>query len=461
MLRLASAFLSISLSAAALALSPEEARSIAKDATTYGLPLVDGYRVLHAYAINKQSPEYKNSLNHLGSVGRVFTPEDTTIQTPNSDTPYSMVGFDLRREPLVFSIPPIDKDRYFSVQFIDAYTHNFDYAGSRTTGNSGGRFLLAGPSWNGETPPGITKVFRCETNLGIAIFRTQLLNPDDIENVRRIQAAYKVEPLSASLNLPAPPAPQEIAFPSPLSPQDQKSSLQFFSLLDFLLDNFCPVHPSEKELRARFASLGLGADGPFDPSKADPAIQQAMKDGMADSWLALNSLTADFSSGKITSASIFGSRDHLKNNYPYRFLAAVVGLWGNSAAEAIYPACRLDSAGQPLDGSKHHYTLRFAPGQSPPVHAFWSATMYQLPASLLYANPLNRYLINSPMLPNLKSDPDGGLTLHIQHTSPGPDRESNWLPSPSGPFWIALRLYWPKVDALNGSWKQPQLEAVN
>jgi hypothetical protein len=118
----------------------------------------------------------------------------------------------------------------------------------------------------------------------------------------------------------------------------------------------------------------------------------------------------------------------------------------------------VDGVGEKLDASAKSYTLRFAPGQLPPVNSFWSLTLYELPASLLYANPLKRFLINSPMLPDLKRDPDGGLTLHVQHASPGVERESNWLPAPNGPFWTVLRLYWPKAEALNGAWTQPKLE---
>jgi hypothetical protein len=140
--------------------------------------------------------------------------------------------------------------------------------------------------------------------------------------------------------------------------------------------------------------------------------------------------------------------------------AAILGIYGNSKAEAMYPIYAVDSKGEPLDASKHSYTVRFAPGQLPPVNAFWSLTMYDLPASLLVANPINRYLINSPMLPQLKKDADGGLTLYIQSESPGKDKEANWLPAPKGPFVMAMRLYWPKEEAMSGKWKAPKAELV-
>ena len=150
----------------------------------------------------------------------------------------------------------------------------------------------------------------------------------------------------------------------------------------------------------------------------------------------------------------------MKNNYLYRMAGAVMGIYGNSKLEAMYPVYLIDEAKQPLDGV-HHYTLRFAPGQLPPVNAFWSLTMYELPASLLVANPINRYLINSPMLPQLKRDADGGLTLFIQNESPGKDKEDNWLPAPKGPMIVYLRLYWPKAEAMDGKWTAPPMKQVD
>jgi hypothetical protein len=160
--------------------------------------------------------------------------------------------------------------------------------------------------------------------------------------------------------------------------------------------------------------------------------------------------------GRLTSGDLFGTRKAMKNNYLNRWLGTI-GIYGNSKQEAIYPVYRIDSDGQKLSGD-NRYTIRFAPSQLPPVHAFWSLTMYDLPASLLVANPINRYLINSPMLPQLQRDADGGLTLLIQNESPGKDKEANWLPAPKGPFAMYMRLYWPKEEALDGTWTAPPLK---
>lgn len=438
-----------------MAISGSEARAIAKEAYIYGFPLVDSYRIQYAYFVDRGGPEFKTPWNQIYNNARVYTPDDRAIQSPNADTPYSYVGADLRDEPLVVSLPAVDKGRYFSAQFIDMYTFNFAYAGSRATGNNAVKILLAGPHWNGHKPEGVSEVIRSETEFAFVLLRTQLFNPDDIVNVKRIQAGYKVQTLSSFLRQTAPPV-HVINFIKPLSAAQERNSLAFFNVLNFVL-RFCPTHPSERALMARFALLGIGASGSFDAHNLSPEIHTAVEDGIADAWTEFDEFKANqLDTRKVQSGDMTGTRAHLKNNYLYRMAAAALGIYGNSKEEAIYPVYFVDSAGEKLNGS-NRYTLRFQPGQLPPVNAFWSLTMYELPSSLLVANPLHRYLINSAMLPGLKRDPDGGLTLYLQHESPGKDKEANWLPAPNGPLMAALRLYWPKPGVAEGKWKAPPL----
>ena len=438
--------------------TPEEARAIAKEAYVYANPLVDSYRLMYSWFIDRQSPEFKAPLNQIGNVPRVFTPDDKAVQSPNSDTPYSFLALDLRAEPYVLTVPKIEKDRYFSIQLIDLYTHNFAYIGSRTTGNDGGRFLIAGPTWKGKAPKGINKVIRSETELVVAVYRTQLFSPGDIDNVKAIQAKYKVQPLSAFVGKPPPKAAPAIDFIAPLTREEITKSPKVFQQVNFVLQ-FCPTHPSEQERMTRFAKINVGAGQSFAWDKFTPQIQQAIGEGMKDAWAEFAKLKERGDAGEIGTADVFGTREHLKNNYLYRMAAAALGLWGNSEAEAIYPSYWNDADKQKLDGS-HRYTIRFAADQLPPVNAFWSLTMYELPDMLLVANPIERYLLNSPMLPDFVRDSDGGITLYIQHDSPGKDKEPNWLPAPAGPFFMAMRLYWPKQAALDGSWKLPPLKRV-
>jgi hypothetical protein len=440
------------------AAGPEEVRTIAKEAYIYGFPLVDSYRIQYSYFADPAGPEFKAPWNTLFHNARVYSPEDKSIQTPNAETLYSYLGADLRTEPLVFTVPLIDRNRYFSLQFVDADTFNVAYVGIHGPG-SAGNYLLAGPKWRGQKPAGIKTVIPCETEFAFVLYRTQLFDPADLENVKKIQAGYKMQSLSEFLGGLPPPPPLKFDFPKPLNADEERSSLNFFSELNFILQ-FCPTVPSERALMARLDKIGVGGSHTFDAASLSSEMQKAFADGMADAWSTFKAYKAtEIDTGKRTSADNFGGRDYLGGKYLDRFAGAVMGIYGNSKSEEIDPIYSVDENSQKLDGN-NRYTLRFLPRKFPPVRAFWSLTLYEMPASLLYANPLNRYFINSNMLPSLKRDADGGITLYVQNASPGADKESNWLPAPKGPFSLVLRLYRPDRAALEGNWSQPLLKKV-
>ncbi|NCA85772.1 MAG: DUF1254 domain-containing protein [Clostridia bacterium] len=434
--------------------------AIAKEAYIYGFPMVDNYRVQYSYYVDSTNSEFKAPWNHLTNIASVFTPADIAIQTPNSDTPYSFAGLDLRAEPIVLTLPAVDENRYYSIQFVDAYTFNFDYLGTRTSGSKAGKYLVAGPNWNGEVPEGINRVVKSETEFINLLYRTQLFNPADIDNVKKIQAQYTIEPLSSFLNAEAPAAVAKVDFIKPLTPEAQKSSLDFFRVMNFLMQ-FSPTNPTETELIGRFAKIGISAGKDFDVDKLSPEQKAAFEKGISEAWsVDFAKLMQKVNAGEVASGDVFGSREYLDNNYLYRMAGAVLGIYGNSKQEAIYPFYAVDADGNKLDAATNKYILHFAEGELPPVNAFWSLTMYKMPESLLIENPINRYLLNSPMIPNFVKDKDGGITLYIQNESPGKAKEANWLPAPKGPFVTIMRLYWPKEAALDGSWKRPPLEIV-
>ena len=438
-------------------LSPAETAAIAKDAYIYGYPMVQIYLTMFTFSIDKNNPQYKGPFNAPLSFARVFTPEDTAFVTPNSDTPYTFLSLDLRAEPIVLTIPPIEKNRYWVFQMMDMYTFNFDYLGTRATGNGGGTFLIAGPRWTGKVPAGITKVLRPETEFINVVGRTQLFDASDLENVKKIQSEYKAQPLSAFAGHTAPPAAPPIQWIAPVPPTQLQTSPQFFNVMSFLLQ-FCPTHSSEEALRASFARIGVGAGKTIDFATLSPEMKAALVSGMAAGQKEIEARRAA-TAGDIS--NLFGTREFLHNDYVARATGAQMGIGANSKEEAIYPLFEKDSGGQALDGSKGRYTLRFAKGQFPPVNAFWSLTMYDLPQQLLVENPIHRYLINSPMLPSLQLDPDGGLTIYIQADSPGKELESNWLPAPHAAFMLAMRYYLPKAELIEGTWKSPAVVRAN
>jgi len=448
-------------------LAPNEAKQIAKEAYVYGFPLVLNYKTMYSYAVDKKSPEYKGDFNALGCVARVFTPEDRAIVTPNSDTPYCMTWADMRAEPVVFTIPQIEKKRFYEVQLIDLYTHNAAYISTVATGNIPGKYLLAGPDWKGEVPKGITKVIPFETQFLFSIHRTQLFNPSDIDNLKKIQDAYKIEPLHSYLGAEAPSALAAIDFPK--WKDGDEFNAQFFKYLDFML-TLVQTPPEEQALMKRFAKIGLDGKGNFDIKKFSPEIQKALEEGAKEGLAAIKEFGAKASKDPLASAKVFGTRAFLnksaKDNYKLddlfmiRAVAAQMGIYGNSGAEAIYPTYLADAEGTPLDASKNNYTMTFKKGEFPPATAFWSLTMYDGKTQLLIDNPLNRYLLNSPMMDQFVLNKDGSLTLYMQKESPGKELESNWLPAPDGPFYAVLRLYGPKSEALEGKWVAPALLKV-
>jgi hypothetical protein len=355
----------------------------------------------------------------------------------------------------------VEPGRYFVIQLIDMYTFNYGYIGSRATGNEAGCFLVHGPDWKGETPAGIKQVFPTETQFALAGYRTQLMGPDDMPNVVKVQAGYKVQTLSQFLGQPAPPAVPAIDWPA-FSQADMKQP--FAKYLAFLLQ-FCPPVAGEQEIRAKLASIGIEAGKPFDYDKLSAEHKAEFLLGIEEGFKAIEHQKDNI--GKNVNGwligSILGDRAFFDGNWTLRAAGALAGIYGNSAIEAVYPLAKQDASGAALDGSKHGYTLTFPADGFPPVNAFWSVTMYDGKTQLLIQNPINRYLINSPMLPTMKKNEDGSLTLYIQKDSPGADKESNWLPAPNGPIYLVMRLYWPKTEppsvlpAGEGTWKPPAI----
>jgi hypothetical protein len=232
---------------------------------------------------------------------------------------------------------------------------------------------------------------------------------------------------------------------------------------------FAPPGPEEEAIRAKLARIGVGAGKTFDfkdlSLKHKVEVGLGMKDGEAKIEQYLAAGQKNINGWKV--GSLFGDRAFYDGNWLKRAAAAKGGIYGNNAVEAMYPMTKTLADGEVLDGSKHNYVLTFPVGEFPPVNAFWSVTMYDGKTQFLIKNPIDRYLINSPMMPSMKTNADGSLTLYIQNKSPGADKEPNWLPAPDGPIYLVMRLYWPKTTPPSilppgkGTWKPPGVEQVN
>ena len=444
--------------------SISETKDIAEQGFIYGLPLVMNYAVMNEFAVDPNSGQFKAPFNQIKNKHSVATPEDTAVITPNSDTPYSMLWADLRAEPLVVTVPAVQKPRYYSVQLIDGNTYNFGYIGSRATGFAPGSYLIVGPDWQGSTPTGIKKIFTSTTPFALILFRTQLINPQDMPNVEKIQAGYKAQPLSAFLNQPAPPPAPKIDF-LPATTTGIKAN--FFDYLAAALQ-FVPATPETNDIRAKLASIGVGPGKKFEfkelSAEHKAAVLLGMKQGDEQVDKFLTSGNKNINGWNV--GAFFGDKDFFKTNWVMRAAAAKGGLYGNNADEAMYPYTRTDGKGETLDGSKHNYTITFPAGGLPPVNAFWSVTMYDGKSQLLIKNPINRYLINSPMLGSMKKNADGSVTIYIQKDAPTGDKKANWLPAPNDTIYLVMRLYWPKATPPSilppgsGSWEPPAIQVV-
>lgn len=435
------------------ALAQDDLRAVAREAYIYTYPMVKNYLTMYQYALEPGGNQYKGPLNTLVSIARVYTPEDTAIITPNSDTPYSFIVFDLRAEPVVVTMPPIEKNRYYSLQLIDLYTNNVDYPGTRVDGNGGGDFLVTGPGWKGDIPKGIKRVIEMPTALAIGIVRTQLFSPDDLAKVKEIQSGYKAQLLSAYAGMPAPDVLPPTDWP-PIS--DDLMVTNYWSLAAFLLQ-FAPPYPGDELQRENLAKLGVRERATWPGTDLSPETVALMKEVA----IATEKEIRDEAARLTDSSKIFGTPEFMKGRFMVRAAAAQGGIYGNSVQEALYVIYAFDAQKALLDGKTGKYTLTLTPETLPPVDAFWSLTMYDRPKQFLVDNPVDRYLINSPMLAGLKKNDKGEIVLHLQHESPGPELESNWLPAPAEIFYVVMRLYLPRAEALDGRWAPPPIEALS
>jgi hypothetical protein len=401
----------------------------------------------------------KTPINHFQHLRTFPDHTFTDVVTPNADTLYSLAWLDLTEEPQILSVPAVGR-RYYIMQMLDAWTNVFASPGTRVTGNGKGDFAIVGPGWKGALPAGIA-VIRAPTNLVWIIGRTQTDGAPDYAAVHAIQDHYRLTPLSARTKSFAPVARvfAKVGVDTKTPPAEQVAAMNgttfFRRLVTLMKEN--PPTTSDAEVLAKFAKIGIVPGHPFNAERLDPQVAHALEDGVHAGQLeiageAKRSHDEPVNGWSISPPNIgaFGT------DYAQRAAVAARGLGANIPADAIYPHATTDMDGEPLSGT-HRYQLRIAKGRLPPVNGFWSLTMYNARQTFI-ENPLNRYAIGDR--DELIVNPDGSVTIHIQTQSPGLDKESNWLPAPLESFNVVMRLYWPKKDIVDGTWRMPPIERV-
>ncbi|MGZ7194468.1 MAG: DUF1254 domain-containing protein [Halobacteriota archaeon] len=439
-----------------------EAQQIAAAAYVFGYPLVlmDATKAQQTAA---SAPTPDGSRAPVNQFVRATTPPNasfTSVVTANVDTLYASAWLNLTTEPIVLNVPDTT-GRYYMMPILSAWTDVFSSPGTRTTGTNASNFAIVGPGWNGTLPSGLTKV-EAPTETAWIVGRTQLNGPADVPAVTALQAQYNLTPLSSwgtnytpPTNVPVNPGANTTAPPS-AQVANMTPSTFYGRMATLMVAN--PPSTADKPVVDQMARIGLIPGRPFDWNGLNATMQNAVAQGAKDGLALVNA--SSLKPPGIVFKNGWGFNYGLGSygtNYTLRAGTAWLGLGANLPEDAFYPATYVNANGTALTGA-HTYVIHFAANGTPPVNAFWSITMYNS-RNFLVNNSLDRYAI-AQHLGNLTYNADGSLDIYVQNTSPGLDKEANWLPAPSDEFHLVMRLYWPQEAVLNGSWVPPAVQQV-
>lgn len=439
-------------------ITPEQAHSIGIDVYTYLYPLLSMDLTRKQFTNIEPGKEIgKGPMNMFVNLPKYPPADFKGVVRPNFDTLYSTAWLDLTKEPVVISAPDTD-GRFYLLPMLDMWTDVFASPGWRTTGTQAGDFLVTPPGWNGTVAQGFTHL-RAPTPYVWIIGRTKTDGEADYPAVQKIQTGYKVTPLSHWGKATEPTTVQidpSVDMKTPPKVQiDSMSAAQYFAYAAELL-KLNPTHSTDQPIVAQMKKIGIEPGKSFDIDTINPALKQALETVPAEAQALMKwkvATLARISNGWSMNTDTMGVYG---NYYLKRAIVAQQGLGANLPEDAIYPLNLTDDTGKPLNGA-NKYMLHFDKGDTPPVNAFWSVTLYDNDGFQV-GNVLNRFAVSSWM--PFKSNADGSLDLYFQHESPGADKESNWLPAPEGAFNLTMRLYGPKADALTGKWNPPAVKRM-
>jgi hypothetical protein len=456
-------------SGAALA-QASELTQIAIDAYIYGYSLITT-EVTRVQMTNvPRAEEMRAPMNQFTNVRRYPPANYRGVSAPNADTLYSLAWVDVGPEPVVFSHPNMGK-RFYLFPMYSLWMPVVDSPGSRTTGEKAANYLITGPGWSGAVPAGMRRI-KSPTRYMVILGRTYADGTEaDYKAVNALQDQYRVVPLSSYGKPYTPPAESPVdanpGFSMTDKPQqviDAMDAGAYFDMMAHLMGGPAPPSPEDAPMVARMARIGLVPGQPFDPSKLDAATQAALKDVGKTAQAQIFAQQAK-SGVKQNGWLIPGAAGRYGTNYLARALIAAFGWPANLPEDAVYPYAMQDGVGRKLSGA-YRYTLTFKQGQLPPVSGFWSITLYIIDGGWwFYPNPLNKFTVS--IRDNPVFNADGSLTLYFQNTSPGKDKEANWLPAPKGDFLLMMRMYWPRTTLPyilppgRGSWQPPAVVKVS
>jgi hypothetical protein len=443
----------------------EEAYAIGVDAYLYFYPLISMDITRKQLSNVEPGKGFGGPMNTFVNIPEYPTAGVKAVVRPNFDTLYSSGWLDLTKEPLIVSVPDTN-GRYYLLPMLDMWTDVFASPGWRTTGTAAGNFIIVPPGWRPDLKdrlidqlPKDTQRIDAPTAYVWIIGRTKTDGPQDYDAVHKIQAGYKITPLSQWGKAPEPVQVKidpTINMKTPPKIQvDTMSAGKYFAYAAELM-KLQPPHITDQPIIAQMERIGIEPGKSFDLDKVDPAVKKALDrapQGAQDlmKWkVATLARVVNGWSMNTDTMGVYG------NYYLKRAMVTQIGLGANLPEDAIYPLNLGDGSGKPLDGASN-YTIHFEKGATPPANAFWSITLYDRDGFQV-GNSLNRFAVSSWM--PFQYNPDGSLDLYFQNESPGAEKEANWLPAPKGPFNLCMRLYAPKSEALTGKWNPPPVTRV-
>ncbi len=444
-------------SVSARALTPDEAQAIAEEAYIYGYSLISVEMSRKVITNVAQPTTTRAPMGQFANLREYPTAAYRDVTAPNADTLYSNAFVDVAEEPWIISWPDMG-ERYYVWELYDAWVPVFFDPGSRTTGQKAQAYAITGPGWTGTLPDGVTEVKSPTASVWILGRTYSTGTPEDYKAVWALQDQYKLYPLSAWGKAYAPPPGKvDPTIDMKRSVRDSVNALDaeaFFGMMAELMKANPPA-PEDAPMVAKMAEIGLVPGEDFDLAKLDPAIAAAIEKAPKAAWAKIDAYTAQ--SGVVKQGWLVNLKvGHYGTDYMARAWLSAFGIPANAPKDAVYPVGLADADGQPLDASKHNYVIRFAAKDDlPPANGFWSLTMYD-DGYFFVPNALNRYTLSERN--QLKTNADGSIDLYLQKENPGPEKESNWLPAPDGPFIPMFRLYWPKEtppSVLDGTWWPP------